>query len=111
MKFTEILTPTVLSLLLFSALVALAALTWWLQRPPMMRRRVLFNLASDPSLAVSGVLVTTRGQWFVLADAAVVRQDGSRTAALGPLVVHRGNVSFGQLLTDGDRRDVQIGPR
>ena len=100
------LPTTLLSLLLGFAVVALAVLAWWQQRPPMMRRRVLLNLASDPSLAVSGVLVTTRGHWFVLADAAVVQRDGTRTTALGELVVHRANVSFGQILTDADRRDV-----
>lgn len=86
-----------LTLITVASACALAGWIWWLRRPPMLSRRVIVNLVSDPDHAVSGVLWDTRGTWLVLRDAAVLQSDGRATPMDGELVVDRRNIAFVQV--------------
>lgn len=77
-----------------------AALFWW--RPPCLLRRVVVNLKNDRDVAMRGVLFSSRGPWLTLKDCTALRVQGPPAKVDGDVVVHRGNVSFIQVLTDGD---------
>jgi hypothetical protein len=67
---------------------------WW--RPPFVLRSVLLNLKTGEAL--SGVLWSTNGPWFVLRQASALTV-GSKPAAIdGEAVVHRDNIAFVQVL-------------
>jgi hypothetical protein len=71
------------------------SLFWW--RPPCLLRTVIVNLKDDPSMAIRGVLWSTRGQWLVFRDPALLKS-GAPTPLDGEVIVHRTNLSFLQVL-------------
>jgi esterase/lipase superfamily enzyme len=76
------------------------ALFWW--RPPCLARRVVINLKDDHDVALRGVLAHSRGAWLSLVGVDALRVAGPAMRVDGEVVVHRTNVAFIQVLTDGD---------
>jgi hypothetical protein len=76
------------------------ALLWW--RPPCLLHRVIVNLKADRDVALRGVLFGSRGAWLTLRDVTALRTSGPPAKVDGEVCVHRSNVSFIQVLTDGD---------
>jgi hypothetical protein len=73
-----------------------SALTFW--RPPCLLRAVIVNLKDDPTTALKGVLWATRGPWFTLRSASLLKPNVPPTPIDGDVVVHRTNVAFFQVL-------------
>jgi len=72
-------------------------LLWW--RPPCLLRVVIANLKDDPTMAIRGVLWSSRGRWLVLREASILMKGATTTTALdGEVVVHRSNVAFLQVI-------------
>ena len=51
--------------------------------------------------ALSGILLETRGRWYVLSHAALLQSGHAPTPIDGQAVVHRDNVAFTQVLPEG----------
>jgi hypothetical protein len=65
-----------------------------------MLRTVVVSLKDDPSTGLHGILWSTRGPWFTLKEASLVKPDGKLSPIDGgEVVVHRDNVSFMQVQT------------
>jgi hypothetical protein len=71
-------------------------LAFW--RPPCLCRRVLVTLVSDEATALQGVLWSSRGAWFTLKDAAVLKARMPPAPLDGEVVIHRRNIAFFQVL-------------
>ncbi|MCK9928794.1 hypothetical protein MXD62_16690 [Frankia sp. Mgl5] len=74
---------------------AVAAARWALRPVPMLRQRVLVQLASGQALA--GVLLTRRRGLLELAD-VVVHDEGTQAPADGRIVVEAARVAWVQVL-------------
>jgi len=70
-------------------------LLWWRTRLPILRRKVLINLADDT--AVRGILVEARGAWLVVDQGELLSQ-GDPVKLGGQTWVPRANVLFLQVL-------------
>ena len=68
---------------------------WWWQ-PPCLLRVVILNLKDDPTVAIKGLLWSSRGSWLTLRQATLLRA-GGETPADGDIIVPRENVSFLQV--------------
>jgi hypothetical protein len=73
----------------------------WPWRPPYYRRSIICNLKSGETL--SGVLLTTRGPWYVLSRSALLQAGQAPTSIDGDAVIHRENIAFTQVLPEAIR--------
>jgi hypothetical protein len=69
---------------------------WLRWRPPFVLRLVIVNLKSGETL--QGVLWSTRGPWFTLHKAALLKAGQPPLSIDGEAVVHRAEISFVQVL-------------
>jgi hypothetical protein len=65
-------------------------------RPPFYLREALFNLKAGDTL--SGVHWSTRGPWFTLRNASVLKPGQPPLAIDGDVVIHRDRIDFVQVL-------------
>lgn len=70
---------------------------WW-SEPPCLWRRVIVNLKDDPTLAIRGVLWSTRGPWLTVRNAEALKAGMAPSVIDGEVVVHRDNVAFLQVI-------------
>jgi hypothetical protein len=75
-------------------------MTWW-TRPPCLLRTVIVNLKSRDDEALSGVLWSARGGWFVLKHVVAIKEVGDGATqekpVTGDVVIARDNVAFFQV--------------
>lgn len=71
-------------------------LFWW--RAPCLLRTVIINMKDDDTTAIRGVLWQSRGPWFTVADAQLLKAGLPPTRIDGSVVLHRDNVSFIQVV-------------
>lgn len=69
---------------------------WRPWAPPFLLRKITVYRIDDPDTALEGVLWRSRGPWFVLRNAAIVKA-GTALAADGEIVIHRANIAFVQV--------------
>lgn len=70
---------------------------WPWSRPPCFLRTVLVNLKSDETTALEGVLYATRGAWWTLKNATVIKAGEPPAEPVGDVLVHRDNIAFIQV--------------
>lgn len=62
--------------------------------PPCLLQSVIVNLKDDPAVALHGVLFDTRGHWFILRQASMLKAGEPPTPVDGELLVPVSNISF-----------------
>jgi hypothetical protein len=71
-------------------------LCWW--RPPCICRRVICNVTYNPNEAISGVLVSSRGGWLTLKEAAALTAGQPPAPIDGDVTMHVSKVAYFQVL-------------
>ena len=84
-------------LVLSAWLVTFVAIWWVLDRPPVLKQRVIVNFKSNPEVSLSGVLWASRGPWLILKQVTALRSDGKQSPVDGDAVVPRDDVQFIQV--------------
>lgn len=71
-------------------------LCWW--RPPCLLRRVIVNLAYDPTEALQGLLWSSRGGWITLKEVSAIKAGVPPATIQGDVTIHVSKVAFFQVL-------------
>lgn len=80
-----------------AVVLVVVAMSFYFQRPPVVKQRVIVNLKHDPNVGFSGILWKSHGAWIVLRDVQAMQRGGPVTAMDGEAVFHRDSVLFMQV--------------
>lgn len=69
----------------------------WPWQPPCVLRGIIANLTDDPSTAIQGVLWGTRGPWFIVREASLLKAGAPPARIDGEIVIHRDRIAFFQV--------------